>query len=142
MDAFECYNIQTCLSHLEDKLWYKAGTKYICTYKLYRNLSSSDLSQTIVDCLFSSGLPKTVMSAAFDDMMIIILTFSDEYSLAQEIARSGFVQIFTSFLTTGLRLGSMLLQVNINLHKTAYYKKSASLFSKGRIKTSKIQGGG
>ena len=53
------------------------------------------------------------MSAAFDEIMIVILTLSDDYSLAQEIARSGFVHIFTAFLITGLRLGSMF-QVNVN----------------------------
>ena len=54
------------------------------------------------------------MSAAFDELMIVILTFSDDYRLAQEIARSGFVHIFTAFLITGLQFGSAVFQVNIN----------------------------
>ena len=53
------------------------------------------------------------MSATLDGIMIVILSFSDDYRLAQEIARSGFVHIYTTFLTTGLQFGSMFLQVNI-----------------------------
>ena len=52
------------------------------------------------------------MSAAFDELMIVILTFSDDYRLAQEIARSGFVHIFTGFLIAGLQFGSVF-QVNV-----------------------------
>jgi len=52
------------------------------------------------------------MSAAISEIMIVILTFSEDRRLAQEIARSGFVHIFTAFLTTGLRFGFMI-KVNI-----------------------------
>lgn len=51
------------------------------------------------------------MSAAFDELMIVMLTLSDDQQLAKEIARSGFVQIFTSYLITGLHWGSVF-QVN------------------------------
>lgn len=64
--------------------------------------------------LTSLGLPNTVMKAAFNELMVVIFTLSDDHKLAQEIARSGFVQIFTSFLITGLYLSSVF-QVHINI---------------------------
>ena len=62
-------------------------------------------------CLFSSlllGLPKSVMTAAFDDLIIILLTWSDNRELAQEIAKAGFVQIITAYLTAGLCFSSII----------------------------------
>ena len=53
------------------------------------------------------GLPKSVMTATFDDLIIILLSWSDNRELAQEIAKAGFVQIFTAYLTTGLYLSSI-----------------------------------
>ena len=54
-----------------------------------------------------TGLPRSVMSATLDELMVILLTLSDNSELAQEIARAGLVQFFTSYLTTGLQLHSL-----------------------------------
>lgn len=48
------------------------------------------------------GLPNSVMMAALDEEMNILITWSDQSpALAQEIARSGFVLQFTILLQAG-----------------------------------------
>ena len=66
-------------------------------------------SITLIDFyLHYLGLPKSVMTTALDDLFIILMSWSDNRGLAHEIAKTGFVQVFTGFLTTGLYLSSII----------------------------------